>query len=105
MIKSLACVVVIEAMAFPLSVLFVWAVPSKGEAVFSPDTANAVATQWLAPLFSNMLIVTDSAEGTMAHHDSRQSTEFDTLAMLVQVTLAFDEMVLNDWEMPISAET
>ena len=104
MIKSLAWDVVIEALAVPLSPLLVLAVPSNGEAIFSPDTANAVAAQWLAPLFRGMLIVTCSAEGIMAYHVPRRSP-LVMLALLVQVTLGVDEGVPNVWDVPISAET
>lgn len=93
--KSLGCVVVIDALAVPLSPLLVCAVPSKGEAVLTPDTANTVAAQWLAPLFKGMLIVTVPLEGIMAPHVSRLSTEFVMLALLVQVKLGVDVMVPN----------
>ena len=104
MIKSLAWDVVIEALAVPLSPLLVCAVPSNGEAVFSPDIANAVAAQWLSPLFRGMLIATCSADGIMAHHVPRVSA-FVMLPLLVQVTLGVDEGVPNVWAVPISAET
>jgi hypothetical protein len=96
--------VVIEALELPLSPLLVLALPSNGEAVFSPDTANAVAAQWLAPLFRGMLIVTCSAEGIMAYHVPRRSP-LVMLALLVQVTLGVDEGVPNVWDVPTSAET
>jgi len=105
MTKSLSCVVVIEALAVPLSPLLVCAVPSNGEAVLAPDTANTVAAQWLAPPFRDMLIVTDPAEGIMAYHVSRLSTEFVMLALLVQVKLGVDVIAPNVWLLPMAAET
>jgi hypothetical protein len=105
MTKSLGCVVVIEALAVPLLPLFVWAVPSNGEAVLAPDTANAVAAQWLAPPLRDMLIVIDPAEGIMAYHVSRLSTEFVMLALLAQVKLGDDVIAPNVWLLPMAAET
>ena len=103
--KSLGCVVVIETLAVPESPLLVCAVPSKGEAVLTPDTANTVAAQWLAPPLRDMLIVTDPAEGIIAHHVPRVSAEFVMLALLVQVKLGDDVIVPNVWLLPMAAET
>jgi len=73
--------------------------------VLAPDTANAVAAQWLAPLFKAILIVIDPLVGIIAHHVPRVSTEFVMLALLVQVKLGLDVIVPNVWVLPMAAET